>query len=268
VTCRRHFTERAVRLYLAPTSPSGPPSRAAVSSATATRPRAFPPLDASCASDADCVLVGSEIEDELPRTYACCPGCTERAANRGWLARFENACESAPPPMCPPIGCPVPILRAQWFSARGIFDRSSSRTASTSTRSVRIRPSVRPVLFVPSSAHTATAQLLRPSRYADASITSTESPHDSCGHAREPTHPPRHQCQPSDPAGISDRMLPERAIGCARNTQLSTAVLGFASCKRHACGDGYLERRDRAAVVWALRCGSAPVLGCLVRAAS
>ena len=71
-----------------------------------------PPLDASCAIDVDCALVSSEIEDDLPRTHACCPGCTERAASRAWVARFRKACESAPPPQCPPIGCPMPYLRA------------------------------------------------------------------------------------------------------------------------------------------------------------
>jgi hypothetical protein len=78
----------------------------------AAAPGAFPPLDASCSSDVDCALLSSEIEDDHPRTRACCPGRTARAASRAWVARFRQACESAPPPQCPPIGCPTPHLHA------------------------------------------------------------------------------------------------------------------------------------------------------------
>jgi hypothetical protein len=72
----------------------------------------LPAFDRTCASDADCALTGREIEDGLPRTHACCPGCTERAVSREWLTRFQSACDSRPPPSCPPIGCPMPLLRA------------------------------------------------------------------------------------------------------------------------------------------------------------
>jgi hypothetical protein len=89
-----------------------PPAAAICRSDADCVQRTYPPLGASCASDADCVLVGFEIEDDLPRTHACCPACTERAASRDWLARFRAACEAKPPPMCPPLGCPMPILRA------------------------------------------------------------------------------------------------------------------------------------------------------------
>ena len=86
-------------------------------------PGLLPPLDASCSVDADCALVSSEIEDDLPRTHACCSGCTERAASRAWVARFRKACEAAPPPQCPPLGCPMPILRAACQSGHCIAVR-------------------------------------------------------------------------------------------------------------------------------------------------
>lgn len=81
----------------------------------ATSPRAgrgIPAVDATCTTDADCVLTSAELTDAPPRTYACCPGCVNRAGSKAWKARFDAACAATPPPMCPPIGCAMPIQRA------------------------------------------------------------------------------------------------------------------------------------------------------------
>jgi hypothetical protein len=82
------------------------------SSPTPPGPAALGPAETSCAGDAECVILTLEIEDDLPRTRACCPGCSAHAVNREWAARFRSSCESAPPSQCPPLGCPMPLLRA------------------------------------------------------------------------------------------------------------------------------------------------------------
>ncbi len=75
-------------------------------------PRPLPKLDTSCNADVDCAVISDEVQDDAPRTYACCPGCTQRAANASWYERFQAACAAAPAPMCPPIGCAAPVVHA------------------------------------------------------------------------------------------------------------------------------------------------------------
>jgi hypothetical protein len=74
--------------------------------------RTLPKLETSCHVDADCVVTSDEVEDDPPRTYACCPGCTQRAAGAAWEKQFRAACAGSPAPMCPPIGCAQPAVRA------------------------------------------------------------------------------------------------------------------------------------------------------------
>ncbi len=74
--------------------------------------RTLPKLDTSCNADADCAVISDETQDDAPRTYACCPSCTQRAANASWYQRFQAACATSPAPMCPPIGCAQPVARA------------------------------------------------------------------------------------------------------------------------------------------------------------
>lgn len=99
-------------------------------STSAPAARSLPPLDDTCTADADCALLHEEIADAPPTTYACCPACTQRAASRAWIAEFRAACQAAPPPMCPPIGCAMPILRAVCESSR-CAARPAPRAEST-----------------------------------------------------------------------------------------------------------------------------------------
>ena len=87
-----------------------PPTATAPPPATSVGGR-FPTLDDACERDADCALFEDEIADAPPRTYACCGGCVQRAANKNWLAQFRAFCRGFSPPSCPPLGCPMPILR-------------------------------------------------------------------------------------------------------------------------------------------------------------
>ena len=75
-------------------------------------PRNLPKVDLSCSADADCTITSEELQDDAPRSYACCPGCTQRAVNAAWLKTFASACQAQPAPMCPPIGCAMPIVKA------------------------------------------------------------------------------------------------------------------------------------------------------------
>jgi hypothetical protein len=43
--------------------------------------RLLPKLDLTCNADADCTITSDELTDDPPRTYACCPGCTQRAVS-------------------------------------------------------------------------------------------------------------------------------------------------------------------------------------------
>jgi hypothetical protein len=89
---------------------------APTSSQTPANARKIPALQVSCGTDADCELLSDEPTDDAPRTYACCTGCVQRAANRTSVGAFRAACAQSPAPMCPPIGCVQPIVRAACIS--------------------------------------------------------------------------------------------------------------------------------------------------------
>ena len=80
--------------------------------------RTLPKLDLACNADADCVVVSDEPQDDPPRTYACCPGCTQRAVSTSWYKSFQSACAASPAPQCPPIGCAMPVSKAACKSHR------------------------------------------------------------------------------------------------------------------------------------------------------
>lgn len=79
---------------------------------TQAAPRTLPKLDLSCNTDSDCMITSDEITDDAPRTYACCPGCTQHAVNIAWYRSFQSACFTQSPPMCPPIGCAMPVVKS------------------------------------------------------------------------------------------------------------------------------------------------------------
>lgn len=83
-----------------------------------TTPRAIPKLETACTRDTDCVILSDEVEDHPPSTYACCPGCTQRAGNATWYRQFQAACAASPAPQCPPIGCAMPVVRAACVANR------------------------------------------------------------------------------------------------------------------------------------------------------
>ncbi|HEX7604228.1 MAG TPA: hypothetical protein VF316_21565 [Polyangiaceae bacterium] len=85
-----------------------PASPETAASATSAPPRSIPPLETACTTDADCTVTGLELVDAA-QTRACCPGCTNHAGSAAWKKSFDAACRASPPPMCPPIGCPMPI---------------------------------------------------------------------------------------------------------------------------------------------------------------
>ena len=72
--------------------------------------RTLPKLELSCNTDADCIVTTDEIQDDAPRTYACCAGCVQRAGSAAWYKSFQAACAAQPAPMCPPIGCAMSVL--------------------------------------------------------------------------------------------------------------------------------------------------------------
>lgn len=84
--------------------PSAPPSASASFVAT---PLPLPPLDKTCATDAECIV----FDEATTGKYACCMfgnGCVLEVANNTSLMRFRAACKSTPPASCPPIGCAQP----------------------------------------------------------------------------------------------------------------------------------------------------------------
>ena len=81
--------------------------------ATTGGPRTPPKVDATCQRDTDCVLEGDELVDQAPKTYACCPGCTQAAVNAKSYSAFQGWCETSPAPQCPPLGCVQPIMHAE-----------------------------------------------------------------------------------------------------------------------------------------------------------
>jgi hypothetical protein len=100
----------------APSASSPPvPSVASAPSASASTarpgaPRSMPPLETACATDADCIMTDQELVDSA-HSHACCSGCTNHAGNTAWKKKFDAACLASPAPMCPPIGCAMPIQR-------------------------------------------------------------------------------------------------------------------------------------------------------------
>jgi hypothetical protein len=74
--------------------------------------RLLPKLDQSCNTDADCMITSDELTDDAPRTYACCPGCSQHAVSTAWYKSFQSACATQQPPMCPPIGCAMQVVKS------------------------------------------------------------------------------------------------------------------------------------------------------------
>ena len=65
-----------------------------------------PPVDARCASDADC---GVTFRTLAPGPTQCCWGCPTTAGSKTWVARVEATCrayEASEHPACPPLACP------------------------------------------------------------------------------------------------------------------------------------------------------------------
>jgi hypothetical protein len=97
-------------------SASASPATGSASAQGRTQPiasaRTLPKLDQSCNADADCMITSDELTDDAPRTYACCPGCTQRAVSTAWFKSFQSACATQQPPMCPPIGCAMPVVKS------------------------------------------------------------------------------------------------------------------------------------------------------------
>ena len=95
----------------APSASSPPvPSVASAPAVPPGAPRSMPPLETACATDADCIMTDQELVDS-GHSYACCSGCTNHAGNTAWKKKFDAACLASPAPMCPPIGCAMPIQR-------------------------------------------------------------------------------------------------------------------------------------------------------------
>ena len=70
---------------------------------------AIPKLDTSCNAAADCVVESDDIDGK----WACCAGCTQRAASKSWEQQFKAACASSPPQQCPPLGCAMANVHAE-----------------------------------------------------------------------------------------------------------------------------------------------------------
>jgi hypothetical protein len=96
----------------APASPASAAASSASPSGRTAAARSIPTPDLACAADADCVVMDEELVDAPPNTYACCPGCTSHTGNKTWKAQFDAACKATPAPMCPPIGCAMPVKTA------------------------------------------------------------------------------------------------------------------------------------------------------------
>jgi hypothetical protein len=98
---------------VADTSGSGSASAAPEGRAQAVASaRTLPKVDLTCNADPDCTIISDEVQDDAPRTYACCPGCTQRAVSAAWYKSFQSACQASPAPMCPAIGCAMPVVKA------------------------------------------------------------------------------------------------------------------------------------------------------------
>jgi hypothetical protein len=100
-------TDSATETAAAPSSTPAPVASAAAKPASGER--SLPPVDLTCASDADCVT----FDDVLTGTTACCPGCTVQVASKRSFDAFRAACLKTPAPMCPPLGCAMVPLEAK-----------------------------------------------------------------------------------------------------------------------------------------------------------
>ena len=58
---------------------------------------AFPALETSCTTDADCITTG--------RWSTCCGVCEQKYASKAYVAKVETYCAANPPEECPPMGC-------------------------------------------------------------------------------------------------------------------------------------------------------------------
>ena len=77
----------------------------------AADPPALPPIEQSCAVDADCALVDLGLECD----QRCCPQCAPVAAGRAdGLARVPDVCKAHPEwtRPCLPLNCPEGVERA------------------------------------------------------------------------------------------------------------------------------------------------------------
>lgn len=70
-------------------------------------PRTPPKVDDSCVGG--CTLTDVELAGD----QACCPGCSQTAVNATSYKAFQDWCTTSPPSQCPPLGCAMPIMRAE-----------------------------------------------------------------------------------------------------------------------------------------------------------
>lgn len=108
--CSSHATKPAHEEPVARGSNAAPPADAAP---TIDAPRVPPKVDTACNDSMDCTLTSETFEDAAPQTYACCSGCRQTAVARVSLEAFHTWCKANQPPMCPPLGCAMPQMRAE-----------------------------------------------------------------------------------------------------------------------------------------------------------
>jgi hypothetical protein len=106
--CSSHATK--------PTHEETPRARGSAAPADAApaidAPRIPPKVDTACKETTDCTLTSETFEDDAPNTYACCSGCGQTAVSRVSYEQFQKWCQANRPPMCPPLGCAMPQMRA------------------------------------------------------------------------------------------------------------------------------------------------------------
>ncbi|MBA3461611.1 MAG: hypothetical protein H0T46_16735 [Deltaproteobacteria bacterium] len=74
-------------------SPAPPPPAPAPKPAVA----AFPALETSCTTDADCTTTG--------RWSTCCGVCEQKYASKAYVAKVDAFCTANPAVQCPGMGC-------------------------------------------------------------------------------------------------------------------------------------------------------------------
>ena len=75
----------------------------------------LPPLDTTCAVDADCEAVAVEISGK----YACCPSCGTTIGNVAWAASVRAICaKTGMPSTCYPLACPMGPMHARCDAGR------------------------------------------------------------------------------------------------------------------------------------------------------